>query len=130
VLGPVIGGDELAWIRIVGVVNPAIVVTEVVAGVIRWVGQNQIHLPPVAVERGHHLEVVTLHDQVLGLLLGCPIRVLGKVSLDAGAQLTQDTSDAQLARELHGDAGLRGGGELHLDGGGDRDLAGLLRTVV
>ena len=56
----VVKRDKLTKAGVVGVFIPAVVVAEVVAGVVGRIGEHEVDMSPLLVERDHRLEVVAL----------------------------------------------------------------------
>ncbi len=59
---PVVDRDEVAQARVVRVVLPLVVVTEVLARVVRRVRKDEVDLSSLAVKRRERLEVIALDD--------------------------------------------------------------------
>jgi len=126
---PILDGHNLAWVGVVGVLIPAVVGAKVLAGVVGWVGDDEVDLPAIAIERGHDLEVVPLDDEVARLVFGAAATQAREATLDARPQLAEDRAHAELAGEVDPDARLGRRREHHLHGGGDGQSDRLLRLV-
>jgi hypothetical protein len=68
VLGTVVRRHKPSKVRIVRIFIPAVVITEVAAGIVGRIGKDEVNLPAVLVERHHGLEVLTFNDEIAGLI--------------------------------------------------------------
>ena len=106
VLRPVIGRDDVADPRVVGVLVPLVVVAEVVPGVVRGIRQNQIDVATLAVQGDQCLEVVSLDQEIARPIRVRSGAVLLHGPLDVRADLAGDPPRQRLARERQLDPGL------------------------
>jgi hypothetical protein len=106
VASPVVRGDQGPQPRVVGVVLPAIVVAPVTTRVVRRIGENEVHLASLAVERRHCLQIVALDEKVLGLLELRAARVFPHRLQHPRPNPPGQSSGVCFARELDVDAPL------------------------
>lgn len=89
--GAVFGRNQRSQIGIVRILVPFVVVAEILPGVVRRVGQDQVDLAAVLVERHHRLEVLAFQDEVPGLHV---LRPAAEPRLDLLAARLHSADDA------------------------------------
>src|ERR1017187_10716708 len=91
--------DKITEAGVVGVLFPPVVVTEVLAGVIGGIGQDQVDLVAVAVKRRHRLEVVTFNYKIACSFGSVTGAILGDRARHARSDATGETPGIRLTGE-------------------------------
>src|SRR5680860_1293665 len=95
----IVAADPVAEPDVVRVVLPAVVVAPVVARVVGRVGEDQIDMAALSIQRRHRLEVVALDEEVARLLLGRPRGVRLQRPQRSRADATRESARVPLACE-------------------------------